>query len=216
MSDSKGGSPLASDLGDRLMELHALLGESPQAFAARFGRGRKQFYKWRKGDQLPARSAVERAAETNGWPMKIFEDGGPRPTLDTVPIRQLFRKRMEMADGARAFGLMLDYESAAPQAMYAEVSNVIDELAALGMKVDALLQKLQKVRDLMRMLSGVELVAMEKKSRPQRFHPVPGQTPATSPVEVVPESVLESERTLKEARAKKAGQSGRKRKRRAG
>jgi hypothetical protein len=70
---------IATDLSARLVELRDLLDEPPAQFTRRFGRGRKQFYQWREGKQLPGRSVLEAAAEKNGWPRTIFEEGGKRP-----------------------------------------------------------------------------------------------------------------------------------------
>jgi transcriptional regulator with XRE-family HTH domain len=70
---------VASDVGRRLAELRELLGETQRDFAARFGRGWKQVSMWERGHQRPRPSVLVLAAQKNGWPLGIFEEGGPRP-----------------------------------------------------------------------------------------------------------------------------------------
>lgn len=70
---------VASDLSSRLMELCEAVGDRHSVFPQRFGRGRKQYYQWRDGTQLPGRTVLELAAEKNKWPLEIFEEGGRRP-----------------------------------------------------------------------------------------------------------------------------------------
>ena len=72
---------LAADFGARIRELRDLLEESQATFAERWGRTAKQMGVWENGKQRPHYSAVQRAAEKNGWPMAIFEKGGPMPSV---------------------------------------------------------------------------------------------------------------------------------------
>lgn len=76
---SSGKWVVASDLPKRLIELREHLGDSPEVFAGRFGRGESQWYEWQAGRQLPRRGALERAAKLHEWPHSVFEEGGPKP-----------------------------------------------------------------------------------------------------------------------------------------
>lgn len=80
-----------TDLGGRLVELCEVLGDDPRTFTARFGRSRKQFYKWGKGDQLPPISVLKWAADRERWPLEIFEQGGKRPK---ELVNRLLNRRM--------------------------------------------------------------------------------------------------------------------------
>jgi transcriptional regulator with XRE-family HTH domain len=71
---------VAADIGKRLAELRELLGEEQRAFAARFGRDWKQVSRWERGPQRPRPSVLRLAAERNGWPLEMFEEGGPSPS----------------------------------------------------------------------------------------------------------------------------------------
>lgn len=66
---------VAPDFKDRIKALRDHLGEDQPTFAKRFGRRKKQISSWENGHQRPRTSTLEWAAEKNGWPLEIFEDG---------------------------------------------------------------------------------------------------------------------------------------------
>lgn len=67
------------ELPSRLADLQRALELTDADFAALFKRQRNQAGAWRRGEQLPRWSLLEMVAQEQGWPVEIFQDGGPKP-----------------------------------------------------------------------------------------------------------------------------------------
>lgn len=76
---------VASDLGERIFELRQHLGLNQAEMAQLFGREWKQVSQWERGEQKPRPSTLMRAAKAQGWPVEIFQEGGPRPAQTIRP-----------------------------------------------------------------------------------------------------------------------------------
>jgi len=81
---------VAGDIGKRLAELRACLGESQTTFAKRFGRTWKRVSAWENGASTPPQSVLVQAAERAGWDTAMFAEGGiyPRQALECVRMPQ--------------------------------------------------------------------------------------------------------------------------------
>ena len=77
---------VASDIADRIKNLREFLGGDTrkailqETLARRAGVRTSQVSQWERGAQSPSKSRLERWAEREGWPVEIFQDGGPMPT----------------------------------------------------------------------------------------------------------------------------------------
>lgn len=71
----------APDIGRRIAALRQLLGETQEVFGERWAVGPDQVSEWELGKSKPPRSRVELAAKTNGWPLEVFQEGGPDPVV---------------------------------------------------------------------------------------------------------------------------------------
>lgn len=93
---------LAADFGARIKQLREdVLDESQEEFAVRWGRARKQIGTWESGGQTPHRSTVVRVAREQGWPMAIFDKGGPMPV---EALKRPVNERMVREPSAPAYG----------------------------------------------------------------------------------------------------------------
>jgi transcriptional regulator with XRE-family HTH domain len=78
---------LASDIGDRLVDLRAAMGWTQQDLGSEVGRGVGTVSEWERGVRLPTRRALDLMLARHRWPVEMFEAGGPMPS--TVVNRAL-------------------------------------------------------------------------------------------------------------------------------
>lgn len=121
---------LAADFGARIKQLREeILDESQEEFAVRWGRARKQVGTWEAGGQTPHLSTVIRVARAQGWPLAIFEEGGPMP-IDAVKRPVNRRSRSGATPGGPA-------PSEAARRYFVEVRAILKAKAAEGEAVSA-------------------------------------------------------------------------------
>jgi transcriptional regulator with XRE-family HTH domain len=77
--------PLASDIAGRIRRIREALGApgeplSQSELARRAGVRASQVSQWERGAQRPSRSRLERWADREGWPIAVFQEGGPLPS----------------------------------------------------------------------------------------------------------------------------------------
>lgn len=78
---------MAGNIGARLALHRQILGLSQELYGRLFGRGWKQVSAWENGHSKPRPSVISRAASQNGWPLEMFEEGGPMPyKTPTSPV----------------------------------------------------------------------------------------------------------------------------------
>lgn len=71
----------AENIADRIADLKEALGyrHNPE-LAKRAGVGKQQVSFWLNGKQRPPKQRLESWAEREGWPIAIFQQGGPMPS----------------------------------------------------------------------------------------------------------------------------------------
>ena len=84
----KGGFRPAPDNPDRLREMREAAGWTQKDFAVVVGRRISSVSSWERGSAATPRGVFERLCARFGWPLEMFEEGGPRPK-DVIkgPIR---------------------------------------------------------------------------------------------------------------------------------
>lgn len=72
---------VAANIAERLQDLRIALGLRTQIeLGRRAGVGKQQVGKWLRGVQSPSRQRLDSWADREGWPIAIFEEGGPMPS----------------------------------------------------------------------------------------------------------------------------------------
>ena len=72
----------AENIADRIDDLKKALGiRHNRELAERAGVGKQQVGAWIRGQQRPSQSRLASWAKREGWPISIFEEGGPMPHL---------------------------------------------------------------------------------------------------------------------------------------
>ena len=124
---------LASDFGDRVREAREALGETQPVFAARWERMAKQVSSWENGHQVPHHSVVRRVAEKNGWPLAMFEEGGPRPVdaLQGPLTASVVRERVHTPFAAENAAAALYVRSLKELMDYLETGRDVPAMVAL-------------------------------------------------------------------------------------
>jgi len=79
------GWQIASDFAARIKNLREVLGLTQAALGMMLGVNGSQVSMWERGEQRPHKKSLNRWAEEQGWPVKIFAEGGPMP-LDAVNL----------------------------------------------------------------------------------------------------------------------------------
>lgn len=73
---------LADDISSRIVDLRTkALGVTQAALAVRAGVGTQQVSNWETGQQRPARTRLVSWADRERWPVEIFAQGGPLPSV---------------------------------------------------------------------------------------------------------------------------------------
>lgn len=72
-------SLLASDIADRLKELRAVMGWRQADLGRELGRSGAAVLRWENGQQGVDEGLLYALAGRYGWPLTIFQEGGPRP-----------------------------------------------------------------------------------------------------------------------------------------
>jgi transcriptional regulator with XRE-family HTH domain len=78
---------LASDIAERMKDLRRVLSTGPKSSLSQEELGRRagvrpsQVSQWERGVQQPSKSRLESWAEREGWPVTIFAEGSPSPSV---------------------------------------------------------------------------------------------------------------------------------------
>lgn len=84
---------VASDVAQRIRDLREAVGWTQAQLAQRVNRLVGAVSKWERGVKRPPRTVLERLAKQQGWPVEIFGEGGPMPSV-------VIRRRPEEGAGA--------------------------------------------------------------------------------------------------------------------
>lgn len=116
---------IASDIGERLAELRDALGITSEELAKRAGVWPPQVSNWITKKQKPTKRRLVDWALREGWPIEMFQEGGPRPA--TVVTRHVSgtpgAPRTPIPRGVMQVG-----ETRYPVAYGAPVRETIDKL----------------------------------------------------------------------------------------
>lgn len=80
---------LAKDIGTRLVELRGILGWSQTELGEAVDRDRGAIGRWERGKGAPPMGVLYKLTAEYGWPMAMFEQGGPRPSAVVTPPQRL-------------------------------------------------------------------------------------------------------------------------------
>lgn len=69
----------ATDLGSRLQDLRRALGWTQDDLALEVGRRSNTVSDWERGVRSPSRRILANLCHKHGWPIEMFEPGGPMP-----------------------------------------------------------------------------------------------------------------------------------------
>lgn len=70
---------MATDIGDRLRDLRDAMGWTQDDLAREVGRRSNAVSEWERGARKPPKSVLTRLADDHGWPVAMFQVGGPMP-----------------------------------------------------------------------------------------------------------------------------------------
>jgi transcriptional regulator with XRE-family HTH domain len=95
---------VASDIGNRIVELRDVLGIDGKELAESAGVLPSQLSVWIHGPQRPPRSRLDAWAKREGWPVEIFAEGGAMPSAVASRLRGSRSLRLAVSEPAAGYG----------------------------------------------------------------------------------------------------------------